>query len=121
MKEREGGSRPLTPEGDPARWEALVAAVVRNAEGELARRRRFRTGILPVIERWRRPVLSLSAALTAAGLALLLLVKPGAPSSDEATPILTEAVVPETVAAWLWEGYEPDPMEFVLAFSRSKP
>ena len=110
--------RSLTPEVDPARWEALVAHILADAR-PLLEARRHRHTLPRTIAAWRRPVMTASAGLAAAAAATLFLL----PGSDllpvEAS--LDEIVVPWSVAAWMDGSHTPTVEELVLAMEEYSP
>jgi hypothetical protein len=121
MNNQDRPNRQLSPESDPERWEALVTAIVDRARPGLERRRIAQQGVLRVIAGWRVPVLSVATGLAAAGLAVLLLRGGPEPPEPETVPILTEAVVHPSLAAWMSGQYEPDAMEIIAVFRSVTP
>ena len=113
----------LSPESDPERWETLVTVIIDRARPVLERRRIARAGVLRVIAAWRVPVLSLSAGLAAAGLAVLLLWDRPQPAVEDGQtiPVLAEAVVHPSLAAWMSGQYQPDPIEIIATFRSVRP
>ena len=107
----------LSPERNPSRWETLVERINERAWPILeARRRETVSGTLMG---WRRPVLTASATLAAAAVAVLFLLP-----VDDGDPVETtfaEAMVPWSVAAWMDGSYAPTVEELVQAVEEYAP
>ena len=106
MSEREGGGRVPGDEravdfsalGEPVRadrMDAMVAATMRRAVGELERRRGV-VGVVRVVVAWRRPVLMLAGLAAAA--AMVLIVERPASVAQSAAGTASAASAPATVA-----------------------
>lgn len=110
------GSRGRSSEVSLEPPDELVRAIVDRARPILAARRAASGGVLAMMERWRRPIFSISAGCSAAGIAVLLLTddRPHAvePLQEKAFP---EALVPRPIAAWLGRGEAPDLLELMTA------
>jgi hypothetical protein len=95
--------------------EALTQRILLDAAPELEHLRR-RRAVLGALGAWGRSVVSVSWLLTAlAGLAFLRLDRDAEPPASVAGVALAEAIMPETFAAWLSHGVEPDPLELARA------
>ncbi len=116
MDMSEARHRPLDPGRGPDRWEAAVEGIMRAAAPELARRRQ-QAGLMPTLLAWARPALS-AAATIAVLFSLGVAVNAGraAPASE---PTLADALVPDEVARWLIEGYQPTVTEVVVALEEA--
>ncbi len=107
----------LHPEASPARWESLVADINERARAILdARRRQTVAGTLTG---WRRPVLTGTAGLVAAAVAVLLLLPREGREPVETT--FAEAMVPWSVAAWMDGSHVPTVEELVQAVEEYAP
>jgi acyl-CoA reductase-like NAD-dependent aldehyde dehydrogenase len=87
MDERESETTPmdlsaLGPPVSASRLEAMVAAIVRRGEDELARRRGS-AGVVRVVIAWRRPLLALSGLAAAAAVALIVRGAPASPANGQ--------------------------------------
>jgi hypothetical protein len=110
------GIRGRSPEVSLEPREELVRAIVDRARPILAARRAARGGVLGMMERWRRPIFSISAGLIAAGIAVVLLTddRPHAVEPVQEM-VFPEALVPRPIAAWLGRGDAPDVLELMTA------
>ena len=107
------------PLDDPDRWEGQVRAITAAAAPELARLRRA-TSLTAVISQWRRPVISTAATVAAvSAVSLSLLMRSPADTSSE-VPLLAEAVLPESVAAWMEVGEALTLAELVAAIEEER-
>ncbi|GMV05829.1 MAG: hypothetical protein AMXMBFR53_21060 [Gemmatimonadota bacterium] len=117
MKQLDGEHRESLSDLTPRDREALVGSILERAGPILAARRAARGGVFVVMDRWRRPIVSVSAGLIAAGLAIVLLTddRPSVqvPVAQEA--VFPEALVPRPIAAWLGRGEDPDVLELMTA------
>jgi hypothetical protein len=111
---RDGGVG-LDPARDPARWEALVGGIVQSATPELERRRGQVTLTAMLVD-WARPALSAAAAIAVLLSVSLALTRGGV--SAEGDPSLANALVPDALAAWLVDGYQPTVTEVVVALEQ---
>jgi len=108
----------------PEDFEAMVAAVLREADGELVRRAernpRFRTeapGVLALLTGWARPILAAAAGVVVLATGALAWVWAGsAPVALSDGSGLEEALgLPSAVATWLDEGSVPTGVDLLLA------
>lgn len=107
----------LSPERNPSRWETLVERINERARPILEARRR--ETVAGTLMGWRRPVLTASATLAAAAVAVLFLL-----AGDDGDPVETtfaEAMVPWSVAAWMDGSYAPTVEELVQAVEEYAP
>lgn len=102
----------LDPNRDPARWEALVGGIVQRATPELERRRGSAT-LSSAVLHWARPALSAAATIAVLLSVSLAMARSGTAPGNDAS--LAGALVPEELAAWLMEGYQPTVTEVVAA------
>ena len=113
------GVRPLAPELDPNRWEALVARIVSEA------RPPPRGAAAPAPVRPARSPIGAgrswlgAGSLAAAAVATLFLLPGGDPAPVEAA--FDEVVVPWSVAAWMDGSHTPTVEELVLAMEEYSP
>jgi len=118
MTDSEYGPGP-GPLDDPDRWEAQVRAITEAAAPELARLRK-ETSLTAVISQWRRPVISTAVTIAAiSAVSLSLLMRSPADTSEEA-PLLAEAMLPESVAAWMETGEALTLAELVAAIEEGR-
>lgn len=108
--------RSLDPARDSERWESLVRGIVQAAGPELGRRRQ-QAGVMPTLLSWARP--ALSAAATIALLFSLGVAVNAARPAPAAVPRLADALVPDEVARWLVDGYQPTVAEVVVALEEA--
>ena len=113
----------LSPERNPARWQALVERINERARPMLEARRR--ETVAGTLTGWRRPVFTAAAGLAAAAAAVLLLLPASSADgladagADEVT--LVEAMIPWSVAAWMDGSYAPTAPELVAAVEEYIP
>lgn len=75
-----------------------------------------------MMERWRRPIFSISAGFVAAGIAVVLLTDDRPPAVEPLQEtVFPEALVPRPIAAWLGRGDEPDVLELMAAIGGYQP
>ncbi len=107
----------LAPEKNPSRWETMVAGINERARPILEARRR--DTVSGTLMGWRRPVLTATATLAAAAIAVLALLPADDADSDETA--FVEAMVPWSVAAWIDGSYAPTIEELVRAVEEYAP
>lgn len=114
---------PLDSLADPARMEALVAAIAAGAAPELARRAAGGGGLLAVLGTWAWPTLA-AASLAAVLSAAALLSGRNGPAGVQANgpaltgPVVTALQLADPVAAWLDGNRGPTTADLVLALER---
>ncbi len=109
-----GGRPPLDPAVDPGRWNEVVRSIVDAAGPELARRR-AQEGLEQILVGWARPVLSAAASVALVAGAVTLLTLRSAAAGEAATPLVAEALLPTSMAAWLVVDHSPTITELVSA------
>jgi len=115
MNESWSDLKPLDPERDPARWEALRHRTRAAAAAELSRRA-FAAGPAAPLLRWARPALALAASLVIAAGGMLALASGGeAQQTQAAAPGVAEALgVPVATTGWMEDGVLGTNDAFVL-------
>lgn len=101
---------PLGLTADPARFEALVAAIAEQAAPELARRA-GRGGVMGVLGRWAWPMLAAASIVAVLSGSALALVHPQATW----VPVAQALQVTEPQPTWLAEGRTADTSDLILA------
>ena len=101
---------PLDLAADPARFEALVAAITEQAAPELARRA-GRGGIMGVLGHWAWPMLAAASIVAVLSGSALALVHPQAAW----VPVAQALQVTEPQPNWLAEGRTADTSDLILA------
>jgi hypothetical protein len=114
----------LRADAAPEDFETMVAAVLRDADGELVRRaernQRFRTeapGVLALLTGWARPILAAAAGVVVLASGTLGWVWLASVPPPPADPVALGEVLglPATVATWLDEGRAPTGLDLLLA------
>lgn len=103
---------PLDPAADELEWRRRVAAVVRAAGPELARRSR-RVSPVAAVSEWARPAMAAAAALVLLATAALTMIE-----REQAPVVVTAGVtealeLPAPAMAWLAEGRPPSVADLV--------
>jgi hypothetical protein len=102
---------PLDLAADPAKFEALVAAIAEQAAPELARRA-GRGGVVGVLGHWAWPMLAAASIVAVLSGSALAIVHPQAAAW---VPVAQALQVTEPQPTWLAEGRTADTTDLILA------
>ncbi len=103
---------PLDPTADAARFDATVAAVMRDAALEL-RRRRLGWTAMGQLDRWRRPMLAAAAVMVLVSGAVLWQTRPRSLQTE--TGVAEALGVPTQLATWVRDDALPSPEQLLFA------
>ena len=103
---------PLDPTANTERFDAAVAAVMRDAASELERRR-LRSSAMGQLDRWRWPLLAAAAVTALVSGAVLWQTRAGAFLPE--TGVAEALGVPTQLAAWVRDEHSQSPEQLLFA------